>query len=172
MKHQRNSTGRASGEGPRGVLAGVSVAALLLALLVGGSLATSAVYARGRLFGHHHGRHDPESMRKHVRLFSGWLLYRVEATEEQKSRVEAILDRAIDDLAALRSSHRTLHDAIVTELTAPSIDRSRLEALRVEQVAALDGASRQLVQALGDLAEVLSVEQRLELAEFAEHHSR
>ena len=45
-------------------------------------------------------------------------------------------------------------------LTQPSVDRAAIEALRVEQMALADAASKRFTQALGDVAEVLTPEQR------------
>ena len=45
-------------------------------------------------------------------------------------------------------------------LTQPSIDRAAIEALRAEQMALADAASKRFTQALGDVAEVLTPEQR------------
>jgi Spy/CpxP family protein refolding chaperone len=50
-------------------------------------------------------------------------------------------------------------------LTQPSIDRAALEALRAEQLALADAASKRFIQALGDAAEVLTPEQRRNLDE-------
>jgi Spy/CpxP family protein refolding chaperone len=50
-------------------------------------------------------------------------------------------------------------------LLAPSVDRAQIEALRAEQVRALDEASKRLVGAFGDAAELLTPEQRAALAE-------
>ena len=56
-------------------------------------------------------------------------------------------------------------------LLAPSIDRARIESLRAEQVKSLDEASKRLVTAIEDAAEVLSPEQRAALAEqMRKHH--
>ena len=45
-------------------------------------------------------------------------------------------------------------------LTQPSVDRAAIEALRTEQLALADAASKRFTQALGDAAEVLTPEQR------------
>jgi Spy/CpxP family protein refolding chaperone len=56
-------------------------------------------------------------------------------------------------------------------ISAPSIDRARLESLRAEQVKSLDEASKRLVTAISDAAEILTPEQRAKLvAEFDNHH--
>jgi Spy/CpxP family protein refolding chaperone len=50
-------------------------------------------------------------------------------------------------------------------LTAPTVDRPALEALRAAQLAEADAASRRMVQAIADAAEVLTPEQRAKLAQ-------
>ena len=50
-------------------------------------------------------------------------------------------------------------------LAEPTVDRAAIEALRAEQVARADAASKRLARALGDAAEVLTPEQRKQLAE-------
>jgi Spy/CpxP family protein refolding chaperone len=50
-------------------------------------------------------------------------------------------------------------------LAAPAIDRGAIEQLRAEQIQAADAASKRLTQALADVAEVLTPEQRKQLAE-------
>ena len=52
-----------------------------------------------------------------------------------------------------------------TLLTQPSIDRGAIEALRAEQLALADAASKRLAQALADAAEVLTPEQRRRIYE-------
>jgi Spy/CpxP family protein refolding chaperone len=66
--------------------------------------------------------------------------------------------------AAFRQFHETL--------TAPSIDRARLETLRADQLESLDEASKRLVTAISDAAEVLTPEQRAALAKKMEEHHR
>jgi Spy/CpxP family protein refolding chaperone len=50
-------------------------------------------------------------------------------------------------------------------LSAATIDRAAIEALRAEQVALADATSKRLAQALADTADVLTPEQRVKLAE-------
>ncbi len=120
--------------------------------------------------GAHLGRrhHDPAEMKQHVGLAADWLLYKVEATDEQKARVQAILDRAIDDLEAAHPDREALHAQVKDVLTAETIDRDAIERLRAEQLERFDLASRRISSALADVAEALTVEQRTELAELAE----
>ena len=66
------------------------------------------------------------------------------------------------------AAFRQFHEAI----TAPSIDRARLEALRAGQLKSIDDASKRLVTAISDAAEVLSPDQRAALAAEIEKHHR
>jgi Spy/CpxP family protein refolding chaperone len=58
-------------------------------------------------------------------------------------------------------------------LSAPSVDRNALEAVRVQQMQAVDAASKRLTRALADAADVLTPEQRKTVAErFARRRRR
>lgn len=112
--------------------------------------------------------HGPEAMKQHVGMVADWLLYRVEASDEQKSRVQAILERTVDDLEALHPDREALHDQVKGLLTAETIDRDAIERLRSEQLERFDLASRKISTALADVADVLTPAQRSELAELAD----
>jgi ABC-type molybdate transport system ATPase subunit len=76
--------------------------------------------------------------------------------------------------AELDNAHQS-HDAVLAKahdlLLAPSVDRAQLEALRAEQIRACDAASKRMLTAFEDAAEVLSPEQRAALAaEVRKHH--
>jgi Spy/CpxP family protein refolding chaperone len=158
-----NSTPR-----PRRWLLGALAASIAVVFVSGAAMLTSPGLAGAhRAMFRHGGGHGPEALRTHVALAADYALYRVEATSEQKARVQEILDRALDDLEALHPPRRELHDQVVAALTAPEVDRAALEALRAKHLAAFDAASRRIVVALGDLGDVLTAEQRVELAELA-----
>ena len=57
-------------------------------------------------------------------------------------------------------------------LTQPTVDRAAIEALRAEQMALADAASKRFAQALGDAAEVLTPEQRRKLDDALERMAR
>ncbi len=94
-----------------------------------------------------------------------WVLSDVGATPEQKTRVAAIAKQTATELAPLRASHRAARRQAVELLAAPTIDRAAIERLRAEQMGSADAASRRLTQALADIAEVLTPEQRVQLKE-------
>jgi Spy/CpxP family protein refolding chaperone len=85
--------------------------------------------------------------------------------------VNAIVAGAVDDLFKLRDQHQANRAALHTELMgAATIDRAALEETRKSEMALADQASKRLVQALADIAEVLTPEQRQALAERIHRH--
>lgn len=144
-----------------------TAAAIVVSVLVaiGGTLA----YAHSN--GGQHGAmagHSPNRHLEHVQA----MLTKIGATGAQKSQIEGLLKPALDEMKTAHESHsaafRQFHEAI----TAPSIDRARLEALRAGQLKSIDDASKRLVTAISDAAEVLSPDQRAALAAEIEKHHR
>ena len=155
---------------------GVALAGLLALLLVAGSLATASLAQAAGWWGRHHGghgeMHDPERALEHADYALGFVLSRVDASDEQQAAATAIVADAMEDLFDLREAHGAFREAFVAELTRPTIDRAALEALRAEQLELAEVASTRLIEAIADLAEVLTPEQRQELVDMAESFHR
>ena len=92
------------------------------------------------------------------------LAWAVDASTEQKQKLMGIAQRAADDLAPLREKHLEFRSQVREVLAAPTIDRSKLEALRSDHLKLADDASRRIVAAVADAAEVLTPAQRADLA--------
>ena len=171
----RNSLEPDAASWPRnGLTLGLVIASLVAVLVVAGALlAASRVSAESRWFGHRHGwshggNHDPEQLREHAALAADWIARYVDASDEQRTLLEEIVADGIADMGVLAEDHRGRREALVELLAAPVIDRAALEGLRAQELELADRASRLLVVSLADAAEVLTVEQRAELIEFAE----
>lgn len=142
--------------------------ALLFAAAVGLAALPGTVAAFGRHGAHGgHGRHGGDGGG-----FPEWrmekLLDEVEASDEQRDRIREIVETRKQSLGALHLRRGELHERVVELLTAEEIDRDALEALRAEQIERMAKASRVLADSLADVAEVLTPEQRVELARHVE----
>jgi Spy/CpxP family protein refolding chaperone len=92
------------------------------------------------------------------------LAWAVDASSEQKQKLTAIIQRAADDLRPLREKRVEARRQLRDVLTAPTIDRSKLEAMRADHMKLADQASQRITAALAEAAEVLTPEQRADLA--------
>jgi periplasmic protein CpxP/Spy len=158
--------------------------AVLWASLLGGSALLTLVAARPITAaiqngaGFHHswggrwGGHamSPEAAKEHLQIASKWLLRDIDASPEQQDRVNAIVAGAVDDLFRLRERHQQNRDAFHRQLGGATIDRAALEEIRQSEMGVADEASKRLVQALADVSDVLTPEQRQALAERIHRH--
>jgi len=141
----------------------VLLAAVALAGLGAAGFAYAASHGALPAFHHPHGA----AMRLHAEFVVDRALRKAEATDDQRRQIEAIVERVFNQHRALRTRHQEMREELHAVLTADSIDRDRLEALRTRHLQLIEEGSRQLTQAIADAAEVLSVEQRRELVEWA-----
>lgn len=112
---------------------------------------------------HSEGAFDPQRMDRRIDFMVGWVLNDVNASDEQKQKVSAIAKAAAADLAPLRKQMFDARRTGIDILAQPSVDRQALERLRQEQAGSFDTASKRVTQALADIADVLTPEQRTQL---------
>ena len=93
-----------------------------------------------------------------------YMLEEIDATPEQATRLKEIFGSVRDEVGPVVSGFRETRGQIADLLAAPTIDRAAAETLRAERIAAIDTASRQMTAAILDAAEVLTPEQRAQLA--------
>ena len=180
---ERPADGGASSErhGGRRRARGWLVALALIGLgAVGGAMTTVAVDAEAHGgwrhamggFGHHrsHRATDPARVTEKLQRMSAWALGSVDATDEQRERVDAILAEAVNDVFPLRAEHEAHRRDLVAELARPQIDRDALDRVRIAELALAEKATARLLDATVAVAEVLELEQRQRLMErFARH---
>lgn len=148
-----------------------AVAASLL--LLGGGLAVTASAHQGEGPGRH-GQGGMHAM--HAGMMGPGMgpgmgaraLDAVGATDEQKAQIRQIMDGARNDLQGQREAGRALREQMRALLAAPTVDANAVEALRQQQQAHREQASRRMTQALVEVSRVLTPEQRQAMAE----HSR
>ena len=115
---------------------------------------------------------SPEQRAERADFATDWVLKRVDATEEQKVRIKAIVQDAIKDLGQVREQHMQNRQAFMDALTQPSVDRASLQQLRKAELQLAESVSDRLVNAIADAADVLTPEQRGKLAEMANQFRR
>ena len=110
---------------------------------------------------------DPDAAKRHAGMAVEWVLRGVSATDEQKQQAKTIAERLVDQLAPLAAKHHENRKAIAHALSNAEIDREALERLRRDELTLADQASKLAVDAVADLGEVLTPQQRQELMSFA-----
>jgi Spy/CpxP family protein refolding chaperone len=113
---------------------------------------------------HHHG--GPMGGRHMDRL-----LERVNATPEQRTKIHAIFDAARTDMRAQADTRKQLHEQGLNLMAQPTIDARAVESLRQQMLAQHDQASKRWTQAMVDAANVLTPQQRAQLAEEMRKHA-
>jgi Spy/CpxP family protein refolding chaperone len=172
----RNEGNEAKQERTRhGFWFGVFVGGLAGALTAGTVVATATVKAAPSIVSALHFRghlQDPEKARHRAEFATAWILGRVDATDAQQDEAKRIVDRTFDDLMPLVESHRANREEIHTELARAEIDPEALERIRKEQMVLIDGFSKELTEAVVELAGTLEPEQRAKLVQLAEEFHR
>lgn len=138
------------------------IATLAAALAVTGGVAQAQPGHAGP------GQHGGPGMMAHGGIFGGHmdhLLDAVNATDSQRSQIEAIFKAARQDLAGQRDAGMKLHQQMATLYTATNVDAAAIEAVRVQLSAQREAASKRMSQASIDAARVLTPEQRAKIAE-------
>jgi periplasmic protein CpxP/Spy len=153
-------------------------AAIATAVAALGAVVGLKAYAHVGGFGGWHrggfmGAHlDPAHLDAHLDRMLKHFYVEIDATEAQKQALAPIVKSAARDLVPLHDRLHAARDQAVALLTQPTIDRTAIESLRANQLALAEQASKRLAQALADVADVLTPEQRKALAEHvARRHS-
>ena len=171
MNRPDNSAGPAANAPSRArrrlFIAGSAVVAIAALVAV-----NTFVFARG---GGHHGwggQMSAEDMSEHLEHGVKYVLSDIDATDQQKAQITAIVQATAQDLHAMHDQHSGGREQLKAILSAATVDRAQLETLRADHVRLADEASKRIVAGLADVADVLTPEQRVALATKMEkrHH--
>lgn len=115
---------------------------------------------------------DQASAEQHAGWIARQFARHVDATAEQKTKINAIAVAAATDLLPLHDKMKGIHDKSVELLRQPAVSRDDIEKLRTEHMTVADAISKRIAQAIGDMAEVLTLEQRKGLADDISYFAR
>jgi periplasmic protein CpxP/Spy len=139
------------------------VSTVALAAALSGAVTTRAIsqHAYGPSFMRE--LFDPARVEDRADRMTRHVAIELDATNDQQDKLRGIVKGALKDLLPMREKSLSARERAHALLTQATIDRAAIEALRVEQMALADAASKRFAQALGDAAEVLSPQQRRNL---------
>ena len=147
---------------------GRTVLAAVLLLGLGGAGGFALGMYRAASFAWHvmePGKLTPEETASMVERKVNHVLSRVDATDEQKTKVTAIAKAAAADLSKLGFTPRESRTKFLELFRADQINPDAIEALRAEQSMKWDAATKRIAQAVAEAAQVLTPEQRRDLTE-------
>lgn len=160
--------------GRRRFMIGVLTGGLVGSLLAGSlNVFSHPPHGPGGWFGGHgpwgqqrHSMHDTDMAGERLAFATDWLLTRIRATAEQRQQVQTIVQETVSTLGQVKDQHQKHRQALLEALGQATIDRDALRNVRTAEVQLLDQASNRLVEAVAEIAEILTPEQRTELLSF------
>ena len=126
--------------------------------------------AHGR--GRGRGPMDPGALEERLDRMLKHMYVEIDATEAQQAKLDPIVKQAAKELQPLRAKVREARREGMKLFSSENIDRGAIERFRAEQIGATDAASKRFTQALTDVAEVLTPDQRKTLAKRFARHGR
>ncbi|MDE0044355.1 MAG: periplasmic heavy metal sensor [bacterium] len=135
---------------------------------IAGAIALVVVVAAGAVAFSFHGHGIERFAEKRIDR----MLDKVDASDGQRAEVTGIVREAVADMKELRGLFQESRQTLLDTLGAETVDRQALEELRLANLQTVDQASRRLVTALADVADVLTPEQRRELVRHMQRHER
>jgi Spy/CpxP family protein refolding chaperone len=93
------------------------------------------------------------------------MLDSVNASDAQRAQIKQIAQQAAAELKGQREQHRALRERSLQIFTAPQVDAVAAESVRQQMVAQHDAASRRMLQAMLDISNVLTPDQRATLGQ-------
>lgn len=151
-----------------------SMKTMMMALLAGSLAATAGGVAFARS---EDGKtYDPARFEQRMEKRVDKALSGTDATAEQKKQVSDIVGQAFKDLRGFHDQRVANRKALHEALTAPTIDKAKVESIRAEQMKIADESSKRFTKALTDAGNVLNQQQRQAFFkawnERGEHHHK
>jgi len=101
-----------------------------------------------------------EEIEKKVTRMVKHVAIEIDATDEQQTKIATLISAVAKDMRPVRKTMKAAGKEIHELLLKDAIDRNALEKLRAERLAEVDLMSKNVTNALADVAEILTPEQR------------
>lgn len=134
-----------------------SLMTMMAALLAGSLVATAGSTAYARTDGE---SFDPAKFQKRIERHVDRALGRVDATADQKTKINEILQATFKDMKPLHDKRVENRKAMTAAMQEATIDPAKIEAIRAEQMKVADEASHRFTKSLMDAGNVLNAQQR------------
>ena len=150
----------------------------IVAIVAGGLILFGAIdgYGNHRSRWFHqdrpHSEFSVEELQHRMSRAAEWLLDEVDASEEQETRVDAILEDLAEKVANFQGQRQALADQFIQAIEDSEIDRNELGEVQAAGVQLAERAIDQTFGALIEIFEVVMPEQRRELAKAWRKHHR
>jgi Spy/CpxP family protein refolding chaperone len=135
-------------------------------VVVAAGLLMMVHYSIGSMWHHHHGRHTVLSqteMKERMGKKAERALKEVNATPEQRARVNEIIDGLVPDIVGFQKEREELKIRIAKALERGDIPPDALEQARVSSVTLAEKAINRSFEAIVAVSDVLTPDQRREL---------
>jgi protein CpxP len=119
-----------------------------------------------------HGELTEEVVADRIDFATRFASRKLDLTGDQQEQLDALLADVPARVVAHRNDGKDLREAFRAALTADVVDAEAMENLRVEALARADEGTAEALELLVDVANVLTPDQRAQMAEFAERHHR
>jgi periplasmic protein CpxP/Spy len=122
--------------------------------------------------GHHRGGGDPAKMAAMITEHVEDTLDDLKATPDQRARILAVKDRLLAEATALHATRQADRAEVLAQWNAATPDRAKLHALVDQRIEAMRAMAHQAVDAGIEVHDVLTAEQRAQVAKKAERFHR
>jgi Spy/CpxP family protein refolding chaperone len=116
------------------------------------------------MMAHRGGANASDRSEKYTERRTDRMFDRIKATPEQREKIRSFMSNSKVDMRAQQQARMDNQKAMSAALAAPTIDRIAIEKLRSAQLAQVETQSKKRTDIMIAIAEVLSPEQRQEMA--------
>jgi len=114
---------------------------------------------------------DPQRAKEFMSKRIDRMLDRINATPEQRAKINEVKDQLLQESTAMRQAQRDLKKELMAQWQNPQVDAAKVHAIVDQKVEAFRAMAQKAADAAIQVHDVLTPEQRAQLQkELSEHH--